>query len=139
MEVIIASWIWNEINPINLPIGMFIRPNIMMWNRPKVFAFNSDNLVFIVESGSGGIYGHAHDLAEVKSPTTIIDGAVIYFTLDEEYMHSHTTTVYYISKTLAGQYDIFDSATKAPISRCMFSSFHWHSLHIREVIIASTK
>ena len=138
MEVIIASWIWNELNPINLPIGMFIRPNIMMWNRPKVFAFNSDNLVFIVESGSGGIYGHAHHLAEVKSPATTIDRAVIYFTLDEEYMHSHPT-LYYIAKTTTGKYAIFDSATKAQVFHCAFSALHWHSLHIREVIIASTK
>jgi hypothetical protein len=134
MEVVLASWIWNELNPVNFPIGMFIRPNIMMWNRPKVFAFKSDNLVFIVETGSGGIYGHAHDLTEVKSPTTTVDDAVIYFKLDEEYMHSHTTTIYYIAKTLTGEYAIFDSATKTQVSHCLISALHWHSLKIREII-----
>jgi hypothetical protein len=141
MEAIVLSWIASELNPINIPISLFIRPNILLWNRPEVFAFKSDNLVFIVESGSGGIYGHAHGLTEVKSPTTIIDGAIVYFTLDEEYMHSHpnNTNIYYIAKTLAGEYAIFDSATKTQVSHCAFSGLHWHSLHIREVIIASTK
>ena len=131
-----VSWIMGQLNPINLPVSLFIQPNILLWNRPEVFAFKSDNLVFIVESGSGGIYGHAHGLTEVKSPTTIIDGAVVYFTLDEEYMHSHpnNTNIYYIAKTQAGEYAIFDSTTKLQVSHCAFSGLHWHSLHIREVI-----
>ena len=135
MEAIFISWIMGQLNPINLPVSLFIQPNILLWNRPEVFAFQSDNLVFIVESGSGGIYGHAHGLTEVKSPTTTIDGAIIYLTLDEEYMHSHpnTTNIYYIAKTQAGEYAIFDSTTKLQVSHSAFSALHWHSLHIREV------
>jgi hypothetical protein len=117
--------------------NLFIRPNILMWNRPEVFAFKSGNLVFIVESGSGGIYGHAHKLTETKSPTIKIDGALVYFTLDTEYLHSHPndTSVYYISKNTSNKYAIFDSTTKTEVSRCSFDALHWHSLTLRETIV----
>jgi hypothetical protein len=132
MEVIIASWILNELNPINIPVSLFVMPNILLWNRPKVYAFKSDNLVFIVESGSGGIYGHAHGLIEV-SPATRVDGAIVYLKLEEEWMHSHPN-VYYIAKTIAGEYAIFDFATKSQVYRCDLSALHWHSLKIREIL-----
>jgi len=135
MEAVTLSWIINELNPINIPINWFIRPNIMMWNRPKVFAFNSGNLVFIVETCSSGIYGHAHGLTEVKTPATQIDDALVYFTLDEEYMHSHTD-IYYIAKS-GSDYAIFCSSTKTQISHCSLAAIHWHSLKLRETFVIS--
>ena len=134
---IVSLLLLTEFNILNLPINLFIRPNILMWNRPEVFAFKSGNLVFIVESGSGGIYGHAHKLTENKSPAAKIDGALVYFTLDKEYLHSHPddTTLYYISKNARNAYVIFDSTTKKEVSRCSFTALHWHSLTLRETIV----
>jgi hypothetical protein len=52
-----------------LSIGnLFVRPNLLLWNRPEVFVFTTEKRIFILESGSGGIYGHAHGLTQLKNP-----------------------------------------------------------------------
>jgi hypothetical protein len=113
----------------------FIRPNVLMRNRPEVFTFRTNEMVFVVESGAGGIYGHAHTLTQVKSPSKKYAGALVYFTLDAEFMHSHpdASHIYYIAKN-GSEYAIFDSKTMSVVTRGSFTAGHWHSLKIREAI-----
>jgi hypothetical protein len=118
-----------------LSIGnLFIRPNILMWNRPEVFVFTTEKRIFILESGSGGIYGHAHGLAQLKNPRKLHKGALLYFTIDREFFHSHPDVAheYYIAKTGSG-YAIFDSETGNPVNRTSFDAGHYHGLKIRDV------
>lgn len=114
---------------------LFIYPNILLRDRPEVFTFNSKKNVFIVESGSGGIMGHAHELVQVDNVDKKVSGAVVYFTVAKEYMHSHPddTTVYYIAK-VDGQFQIFDLATQTVVTKTGWGGGHYHGLKIREVI-----
>ena len=115
--------------------NLFVRPNILMWNRPEVFTFITRDIAFVVESGAAGIHGHAHKLVPVKNPAKKCNGALTYFTLDSEYLHSHpdTSTVYYIAKN-GSEYAIFDSNTESIVFKSAFTAGHYHSLKIREVI-----
>ncbi len=115
--------------------NLFIRPNLLLWNRPEVFVLKSKKRAFIVESGSGGIYGHAHKLSELKNPRKLCKGALVYFTVDNEYFHSHPDEAheYYIAKN-GSEYAIYESVSGHIVSRTNFGAGHYHSLHIRDVI-----
>lgn len=118
-----------------LSIGnLFVRPNLLLWNRPEVFVFTTEKRIFILESGSGGIYGHAHGLAQLKNPRKLHKGALLYFTIDREFMHSHPDVAheYYIAKNGSG-YAIFDSETGNVVNRTSFDAGHYHGLKIRDV------
>lgn len=125
------SYLFDELTVGNLSI----RPNILLWDRPEVFVFKTDSLAFVVESGSGGIRGHAHALSQVKNPKKICKGGLIYFTIDGEYLHSHPDAAheYYIAKN-GSDYAIFDSETETIVNRTSFTAGHYHSLKIRDVI-----
>ena len=116
-------------------IDSFVYPYLLMRDRPEVFTFNSKKNVFIVESGSGGIMGHAHELVQVNTVDKKVKGAVVYFTVAKEYMHSHpdNTTVYYIAK-VDGQFQIFDLATQTVVTKTGWGGGHYHGLKIREVV-----
>lgn len=126
-----VSYLFDELTFDN----MFVRPNLLMWNRPEVFVFNTGKMVFVVESGSGGIRGHAHGLSRVKNPKKVCKGALVYFTVDSEYLHSHPDVAheYYIAKNGA-EYAIWDSETESIVNRTSFDAGHYHSLKIRDVI-----
>ena len=114
---------------------LFVYPNILMRDRPEVFTFNSKKNVFIVESGSGGIMGHAHELVQVDNVDKKVKGAAVYFTVAKEYMHSHpdNTAIYYIAK-VDGEFQIFDLATQTVVTKTGWGAGHYHGLKIREVI-----
>ena len=114
---------------------LFVRPNILLRNRPQVYAFKDKNQVFIVESGSGGIMAHAHKLTQVQDVKPIIQGALVYFKIESEYLHSHPDTkkLYYIKKMPMGGYKIFNASNKA-VTTTAWGAGHYHSLKIREVI-----
>jgi len=114
---------------------LFIRPYILLRNRPEVYAFKYKNQVFIVESGSGGIMAHAHKLTQVQDVKPIIQGARVYFKIESEYLHSHpdTTQLYYIGKISDGSYNIFNASNNA-VTTTAWGAGHYHSLKIREVI-----
>lgn len=117
------------------PTDLFVYPNILMRDRPEVFTFKSKKNVFLVESGSGGIMGHAHELIQLKNVDKKVKGAVVYFTVANEYMHSHpdNTTVYYIAK-VDGEFQIFDLATQKIVTKTGWGGGHYHGLKIREVV-----
>jgi hypothetical protein len=117
-------------------MDLFVYPNIALYNRPEVFAFKCKKQVFIVESGSGGIMGHAHILKQVTNVEKKIKGACVYFTVEKEYLHSHPDTemLYYIAKASDGTYQIFCSETNAVVGRTDFTAGHYHGLKIREVL-----
>ena len=52
MAAIVLSWIMGQLNPINFPVSLFIEPNILMWNRPEVFAFRAMRIINADFSGS---------------------------------------------------------------------------------------
>jgi hypothetical protein len=114
---------------------LFVYPNILLRDRPEVFTFNSKKNVFIVESASGGIMGHAHELVQLDNVDKKVKGAAVYFTVANEYMHSHPddTTVYYIAK-VDGEFQIFDLATQTVVTKTGWGAGHYHGLKIREVI-----
>jgi hypothetical protein len=114
---------------------LFIYPNILLRDRPEVFTFVSKKKLFIVESGSGGIMGHAHELIQLNTVDKKVKGAVVYFTVANEYLHSHPDdkTVYYIAND-DGRYQIFDLATQTAVTRTGFGAGHFHGLKIREVV-----
>ena len=114
---------------------LILYPNILLGDRPEVFVFKSKKHAFVVESGSGGFLGHAHSLQQVKSVPKKIKGALVYFTIDSEYLHSHpdSDAIYYIGKTKQGQYKIF-SPDGVAVERTSFDGLHYHSLLLREVI-----
>lgn len=114
---------------------LFVYPNILLRDRPEVFTFNSKKNVFIVESGSGGIMGHAHELVQVDNVDKKVKGAAVYFTVAKEYMHSHpdNTAIYYIAK-VDGEFQIFDLATQTVVTKTGWGAGHYHGLKIREVI-----
>jgi hypothetical protein len=116
-------------------IDLFVYPNILLRDRPEVFTFNSKKNVFIVESGSGGIMGHAHELIQLNTVDKKVKGAVVYFTVANEYLHSHPddTTIYYIAKD-DGRYKIFDLVTETAVTNTAFGAGHYHGLKIREVV-----
>ena len=132
---VLADAIINELSIGNL----FIRPNILRWNRPNVFVFTNENHIFVLESGSGGIYGHAHGLTQLKNPRKLHKGALLYFTIDGEFMHSHPDVAheYYIAKN-GSDYAIFDSETCDIIKRTTFNAGHYHGLKIREILKIKT-
>ena len=113
----------------------FVYPNILLSDRPEVFAFKGKKRVFIVESGAGGIMGHAHILKQVTNVEKKIKGACVYFTVEKEYLHSHPDTemLYYIAKSTDGTYQIFSTETNAVVSRTDFTAGHYHGLKLREV------
>jgi hypothetical protein len=124
------------------PTDLFVYPNILLRDRPEVFTFKSKKNLFIVESGSGGIMGHAHPLKEVSKShiSKKIKDAKIYFTMETEYLHSHSDDekIYYIAKS-DDEYAIFDYETRETVSRCDFEGGHWHSLKIRDVVVVNKK
>ena len=113
---------------------LFITPYILMKDRPEVYTFKKQNKVFIVESGTGGIMGHAHPLEEALDVKPVNNGFV-YFRVKNEYMHSHPDEekVYYIGME-NGEYAIFEYDTKTVVTRSDFGAGHYHGLHVREVI-----
>ena len=120
--------------------NLFIRPNLLLWNRPEVFVFHVDNHIFVVESGSGGIRGHAHGLSQIKNPRKKCKGAMLYFTIDSEYLHSHPDDAheYHIAKNGSG-YAIYDSDTESIVNRMAFAAGHYHSLKVRDVFEVDVK
>ena len=122
--------------------SLFITPYLLLKDRPEIFAFHYKNnkkdkdIVFIVESGSGGIMGHAHPLKEIFDVPKKIKDAKIYFTIENEYLHSHPNKeyIYYIAKSKEDKYEIFEYETQKIVTRSNFSAGHFHSLKIREVI-----
>ena len=116
-------------------IDLFVEPNILMRNRPEVFTFKKRKQLFVLESGAGGILGHAHAIVETF-PESRIRGAKMYFTLESEYAHSHpdTTHVYYVAKNSSGVYAIFDYDTKTECTKSYFGAGHTHGLAVREVV-----
>jgi hypothetical protein len=116
-------------------IDLFIYPNVLLRDRPEVFTFTSKKKTFVVESGSGGLMGHAHELVQVSNVDKKVKDAYVYFTVASEYAHSHPddTAVYYIAKN-NGSYDIFDLATQTVVTRTAFGGGHYHGLKIRQVI-----
>lgn len=116
-------------------IDLFVYPYLLMRDRPEVFTFATKKNLFIVESGSGGIMGHAHELIQLNTVDKKVKGAVVYFTVANEYFHSHPddTTVYYIAND-DGRYQIFDLATKTAVTNTAFGAGHTHCLKIREVV-----
>jgi hypothetical protein len=117
-------------------LNLFVYPNIALHDRPEVFAFKGKKRVFIVESGAGGIMGHAHILKQVTNVEKKIKGACVYFTVEKEYLHSHPDTemLYYIAKASDGTYQIFSSETNAVVGRTDFTAGHYHGLKLREVL-----
>ena len=115
--------------------NLFIKPYILLRNRPEVYAFKGKNQVFIVESGSGGIMAHAHKLTQVNNVTPFIQGAIVYFKIESEYLHSHPdkNKLYYIGKISDGSYQIFNASNNA-VKTTAWGASHYHSLKIREVI-----
>ncbi len=113
----------------------FIQPYLLLRNRPEVYAFKGKKQVFIVESGSGGIMAHAHKLTQVQNVTPIVKGALVYFKIESEYLHSHPDTkkLYYIGKVSDGSYKIFNASNNA-VTTTAWGAGHYHSLNIREVI-----
>ena len=114
---------------------LFVYPNILLRDRPEVFTFATKKNLFIVESGSGGIMGHAHELVQVNNVDKKVKGAVVYFTVANEYMHSHPDdkAVYYIAK-VDGEFQIFELATQKAVTQTGWGGGHYHGLKIREVV-----
>lgn len=126
--------------------NLIITPNVLLSERPEIYTFHyktdEKDILFIVESGSGGIMGHAHPLKEVSKShiSKKIKDAKIYFTMENEYLHSHSDDekIYYIAKS-DNEYAIFDYETRETVSRCDFEGGHWHSLKIRDVVVVNKK
>jgi len=121
---------------------LFVLPNILMRDRPEVYTFKKNGKIFILESGSGGILGHAHALKEVfPEKSKKIKNAVFYFTLENEYLHSHPhdTYVYYVGKNDNNEFAIFDTDSETEVKNSQFGAGHYHSLSIREVIDTKEK
>ena len=119
---------------------LFVYPNILMRDRPEVYTFSSKKELFLVESGAGGIMGHAHELVQVFDVPAKVKEARVYFTVAKEYLHSHPddATVYYIAKA-NGAYQIFDLSTKTTVTNTAFGAGHRHGLNLREVISLQKK
>jgi len=129
---LLATTLLGRFNPIDL----FVEPNLLMRDRPEVFTFQKGNKVFLLESGAGGILGHAHAIVETF-PSKHIANAVFYFTLENEYAHSHpdSSHIYYVARSSSsGKYAIFDYDTQSEVSVSQFGAGHRHGLAVREVI-----
>jgi hypothetical protein len=119
---------------------LFVLPNILMRDRPEVFTLSSKKEVFLVDSGTGGIMGHAHELVQLFDVPMKVKDARVYFTVAKEYLHSHPddAAVYYIAK-VNGVYQIFDLATRTAVTQMQWGAGHRHGLSIREVIYLHKK
>jgi hypothetical protein len=115
-------------------VDLLILPNVLMRDRPEVYTFSSNEEVFLVESGSGGIMGHAHELMQKFDVPTKVDGARVYFTVCKEYLHYHhdEATIYYIAK-VDGVYQVFDLATRTAVTSTHWGAGHYHGLRVRDV------
>jgi hypothetical protein len=107
---------------------LFIYPNLT--NNPEVFTFHTKRKVFVVESCPGGIMGHCHALTQVKNVDKPINGAEVYFTIDNDFLHSHPDDkkMYYIIGT-----NVYDYDTQKKISTTNWGAAHFHGIKVREV------
>jgi len=120
-------------------IDLFIQPNALMRNRPEVYTFTKGRNVYVLESHSGGLLGHAHELLEATvDKNQQVKGAKLYFTIESEYAHSHPDTnfVYYVAKKQDGTdtYGIYELDTQKLVTSSKFGGGHYHGLTVREVI-----
>ena len=123
---------------------LFIASNVLLRNRPEVYVLHGAKRAFVVNSGSGGINGHAHKLQQVFEKDLLegcaVGGAEVYFKCLSEWMHDHPdeNQIYYICAAAGGggeeEYAIYDYKTRSKVTHNGFGAGHYHSLSIAMVI-----